>query len=74
MVTSGVPSCIGLGMGRIDEAASQLVLSSLQPVCVEGTFAAALGRAEPNIKHQVSAAMFKLRVQSRRQLIVRLLR
>ena len=36
--------------------------------------AAALGRALPTVKHQVSAAMRKLRVQSRYQLIVRLLR
>lgn len=36
--------------------------------------AAALGRAEPTIKHQVSAAISKLGVQSRCQLIVRLLR
>ncbi len=32
-----------------------------------------LGRAEPTIKHQISAAMQKLGVQSRCQLIVRLL-
>ena len=36
--------------------------------------AAALGRAEPTIKHQVSAAISKLGVHSRCQLIVRLLR
>ena len=36
--------------------------------------AAALGRAEPTIKHQLSTAMQKLGVQSRCQLIVRLLR
>jgi DNA-binding NarL/FixJ family response regulator len=36
--------------------------------------AAALGRAEPTVKHQISAAMRKLGVQSRCQLIVRLLR
>lgn len=35
--------------------------------------ASALGRAEPTIKHQISAAMRKLGVQSRCQLIVRLL-
>ena len=33
----------------------------------------AIGRAEPTIKHQISAAMQKLGVQSRCQLIVRLL-
>lgn len=36
--------------------------------------AAALSRAEPTIKHQLSTAMQKLGVQSRCQLIVRLLR
>ena len=36
--------------------------------------AAALDRAEPTIKHQLSTAMQKLGVQSRCQLIVRLLR
>ncbi|MDI1248627.1 MAG: LuxR C-terminal-related transcriptional regulator, partial [Lacunisphaera sp.] len=36
--------------------------------------AATVNRAEPTIKHQLSTAMGKLAVQSRCQLIVRLLR
>ena len=36
--------------------------------------AAALGRAEPTVKHQISSAMRQLGVQSRCQLIVLLLR
>ena len=53
--------------------AERLVATHVAQGLSNKEIAAALGRAEPTIKHQISAAMQKLGVQSRCRLIVRLL-
>ena len=50
------------------------VLHLLAAGCSNKEIAAALGKAEPTIKHQVSSILDKAGVQSRTQLVARLLR
>jgi DNA-binding NarL/FixJ family response regulator len=59
-------------LGRLTPA-ERLVTVHMAQGLSNKEIAAALGRAEPTIKHQISASMRKLGVQSRCQLIVRLL-
>jgi len=78
-----LPAFAGLRRGKPAETEDRLAgLTPAERVVVglvcEGLsnkeIAAALHRAEPTIKHQLSTALGKLGVQSRCQLIVRLLR
>ncbi len=59
-------------LARLTPAERLVAVHVAQGLCNK-EISTALGRAEPTIKHQVSAAMHKLGVQSRCQLIVRLL-
>ncbi len=60
-------------LGRLSPA-ERLVAIHVAQGLSNKEISSALGRAEPTIKHQISSAMQKLGVQSRCQLIVRLLR